>query len=571
VPQCAHRALSAGTASAAQLPVSLGAGDDFAVLAGSTVTNGGFSTVNGDLGVSPGTAVTGFPPGKVNGTIHAADPVAAAAQGDLTAAYNDAAGRTPPNALPADVGGQTLIPGVYNSGAALGLTGTLTLDGQGDPNAVFVFQVGSALTTAVSSQVNLINGAQASNVFWQIGSSATLGTSSGFAGTIMALSSISMNDSVTLNGRALARNGAVTLINDTITARSAQPQTVLAAGTDGTPLVTQGQDGWIVYHNLLTGTVELQDKTIAVTNGHVGDDGCTISGSSTAGAAVSNSDDVIVAEQMAYNPLTCQSQDVTGRITADEARLLGLTSPTSDPLPSSGTRAKGPSALSGAKGPSALSGAKGPFALSGAKGPFALSGAKGPFALSGAKGPSAALTGTNGPQGQQASRGFTSTSWVDPVHLTITATTSNVEWYLGNKTSRARARNKVYKFALDNWKQNPAKLPADSVYRTAEPPPVAGPQGSLTTIGWGSKLGVEFKNRDFAAAVDRAGVFSGCTEGPRGDKHLATFYNESRVIGRDDGRVSGYSTDRRAGACSNLVRHVRTVGNGWSDGPGYFG
>ena len=228
----------ASTASAAQLPVSLGAADGFAVLAGSTVTNAGFSTVNGDLGVSPGTAVTGFPPGKVNGTIHAADPVAAAAQGDLTAAYNDAAGRTPPNALPADVGGQTLIPGVYNSGAALGLTGTLTLDGQGDPNAVFVFQIGSALTTAVSSQVNLINGAQASNVFWQIGSSATLGTSSVFAGTIMALSSISMNDGVTLNGRALARNGAVTLVNDTINAAptaSPPPPPPPPAGGDTRP------------------------------------------------------------------------------------------------------------------------------------------------------------------------------------------------------------------------------------------------------------------------------------------------------------------------------------------------
>ena len=205
-------------AFAAQLPVPLRAADSFAVLAGQTVTNAGFSTINGDLGVSPGTALTGFPPGTVNGTIHAGDPAAAAAQADLTTAYNDAAGRTPPIALPADAGGMTLAPGVHKSGAALGLTGTVTLDGQGDPNAVFVFQVGSALTTAVGSQVDLVNGAQPCNVFWQIGSSATLGTSSVFAGNILALSSISMNDGVTLNGRALARNGSVSLIRDTITA-----------------------------------------------------------------------------------------------------------------------------------------------------------------------------------------------------------------------------------------------------------------------------------------------------------------------------------------------------------------
>lgn len=213
----------ASNASAAQQPVDLGTADTFAALAGTTVTNAGFSTLNGDLGVSPGSALTGFPPGVVNGTTHAADPVAAQAQADLTTAYNDAAGRTPPNALPADAGGMTLAPGVYKADPSLGLTGTLTLDGQGDPNAVFVFQVGSALTTAVDSRVNLINGARPGNVYWQIGSSATLGTSSVFAGTIMALSSISMNDGVTLNGRALARNGAVTLINDTITVPDPTP------------------------------------------------------------------------------------------------------------------------------------------------------------------------------------------------------------------------------------------------------------------------------------------------------------------------------------------------------------
>ncbi len=157
--------LGAGDAFAGQLPVSLGAAGSFAALAGSTVTSTGFTTLNGDLGVSPGSSLTGFPPGKVNGATHrgATDPTAAQAQADLTIAYNDAAGRQPPQALPADIGGETLAPGVYKTGAtpALGVTGTLTLDGQGDPNAVFVFQVGSALTTAVNSHVNLIGGAQA--------------------------------------------------------------------------------------------------------------------------------------------------------------------------------------------------------------------------------------------------------------------------------------------------------------------------------------------------------------------------------------------------------------------------
>jgi len=229
-------ALLTSDALAAQLPVPLGAASSYAALAGSTVTSTGPTTLNGDLGVWPGTSPTGFPPGMVTGA-GAGDQFAMHAQGDLTAAYNDAAGRQPPQALPPDVGGRTLAPGVYKTGAtpALGLTGTLTLDGQGDPNAVFIFQVDSALTTAVGSQVSLIGGAQSCNVFWQIGSSATLGTSSGFAGSILALSSISMNDGVTLNGRALARNGAVTLINDTITAPHCTTGTIPGGPAGGGP------------------------------------------------------------------------------------------------------------------------------------------------------------------------------------------------------------------------------------------------------------------------------------------------------------------------------------------------
>jgi hypothetical protein len=207
----------ASSAGAAQPPVGLGTAGSFAVLAGSTVTNTGPSVVNGDVGVSPGTAVTGFPPGTVNGTIHAADAVAAQAQTDTTTAYNDAAGRTPPVSVSGDLGGQTLTPGVYKSSSSLGLTGDVTLDAQGDPSAVFIFQVGSTLTTASSSRVVLTNGAAACNVFWQIGSSATLGTNSSFKGTILALTSITLTTGANVEGRTLARNGAVTMDHNTIT------------------------------------------------------------------------------------------------------------------------------------------------------------------------------------------------------------------------------------------------------------------------------------------------------------------------------------------------------------------
>jgi hypothetical protein len=181
------------------------------------VTNTGASVLNGDLGLSPGTAVTGFPPGLVHGTTHVADAAALQAQSDLTTGYNVAAAEQPPQPVTGDLGGQTLTRGVYNSATSLGLTGALTLDGQGDPSSVWVFQAGSTLTTASASQVNLINGASPCNVYWQIGSSATLGTGSTFQGSILALQSISVTTNVTVQGRVLARNGAVTLDTDMIT------------------------------------------------------------------------------------------------------------------------------------------------------------------------------------------------------------------------------------------------------------------------------------------------------------------------------------------------------------------
>jgi len=211
--------VAVGRTSAAPPPVGLGTAAPFAVLAGTPdVTSTGDTTITGDLGIHPAASVTGFPPGVVNGTIHAGDAVALQAKNDLVTAYDDAAGRTPSTAVTGGVlAGQTLVAGVYNSdGFTLDLTGTLTLDGQNDPSSVWIFQASSDLITASSSTVTFINGGSPCNVFWQVTSSATLGTGSMFVGTILALTSITIGDDVTVSGRALARNGNVTLINDTI-------------------------------------------------------------------------------------------------------------------------------------------------------------------------------------------------------------------------------------------------------------------------------------------------------------------------------------------------------------------
>ncbi|MHB0857548.1 MAG: ice-binding family protein [Anaerolineae bacterium] len=191
----------------------LGTAQSFAVLAGSTATNTGPTTISGDLGVSPGSAVIGFPPGIVSGgTIYAGDAVAAQAQSDLTTAYNDLAGQTcDTNLTGQDLGGLTLTPGVYCFDTSAQLTGALVLDAEGDPAAVFVFQIASTLTTASGSSVSMINSGDACNVYWQVGSSATLGTNTAFVGSILALTSITLNTGAQLDGRALARNGAVTM------------------------------------------------------------------------------------------------------------------------------------------------------------------------------------------------------------------------------------------------------------------------------------------------------------------------------------------------------------------------
>jgi len=191
----------------------LGSAMSFVALASSTLTNTGPGVFVGDVGVSPGTSVTGFPPGTVrNGTIYMGGPVAAQAQIDANSAYNDLAGQTCNVDLTGqDLGGMTLTPDVYCFDTSAQLTGDLVLNAQGDPLAVWVFQMGSTLTTASASSVAVINGGQAVNAFWQVGSSATVGTATRFNGNILAYASITLDTGASLIGRALALNGAVTL------------------------------------------------------------------------------------------------------------------------------------------------------------------------------------------------------------------------------------------------------------------------------------------------------------------------------------------------------------------------
>jgi type VI secretion system secreted protein VgrG len=241
--------LAAAPAGAAQ--VGLGTADSFAVLAGAGITPPGATTITGDVGTFPTTSETGFGPGAnavtLTGTNHGGDSVTQGAKNDLVTAYDDAAGRLPETAHAVELGGDTLLAGNYTSGT-FGLTGTLTLDAQGNTDAQFVFKAASTLITASNSRVLLINGADPCRVVWQVGSSATFNTGTQFVGDVLALTDISALNSATFQGRLLARNGAVTLDTNTITrgdclvpAGAGTTSTTVAPGattTTAAPVVT---------------------------------------------------------------------------------------------------------------------------------------------------------------------------------------------------------------------------------------------------------------------------------------------------------------------------------------------
>jgi Ice-binding-like len=222
----------------AQTTVPLGTSANFAILAGSAITNTGSSAITGNIGVSPSLAITGFPPGTVTGTKDAGGPTAAQAQTDLTAAYNHAAAEGMTQDLTGqDLGGLTLTPGVYHFDSSAQLTGTLMLDGLGNANSIFVFQIGSTLVTASNAMIAAINGAKAANIFWQVSASATLGTGTVFVGNILAFTSITADTNSSVAGRLLARNGAVTLDTNVIT---------LPPGSPGGPSPTPAPSSWML-------------------------------------------------------------------------------------------------------------------------------------------------------------------------------------------------------------------------------------------------------------------------------------------------------------------------------------
>jgi ice-binding like protein len=232
---------------------SLGAATSFAVLGASTVTNTGPTVVTGDLGVSPGSSITGFPPGiVVGGTIHTTDALASQARADTMAAYTFLAGLPcGTNLTGQNLGGLTLGPGVYCFSSSAQLTGTLTLNAGNNPNAVFIFQIGSTLTTASASLAQVINGGRNCNVFWAVGSSATLGTGTNLVGNILAVASVTMTTGANLNGRALAQNGAVTLDTNAVSACAGSAPTPVG------PLPTLDYAGFGVLIVLLAGTALL--------------------------------------------------------------------------------------------------------------------------------------------------------------------------------------------------------------------------------------------------------------------------------------------------------------------------
>ncbi len=278
-------ALAIVPAAAQAAPVNLATANPFVVLGGAAVTNTGPSVLKGALGISPGTSLTGFSaPATVIGATHANDAVASQAQADLTNAFGVAGGQAVPpgNQLTGiDLGGLSLTAGAYNFSSSAQLTGQLTLDAQGNPNAQFVFIVGSTLTTASASSVNLINGASPCNVFWRIGSSATFGTGTQFQGNVLAHSDISVNNAVNVEGRLLA-GGAITLINDVLdNSKCATAAETGATSTETTTTPTTSPTPTPSGGTVPTATTTTKPKSGSPSKGKAGSGSSTKQGSST--------------------------------------------------------------------------------------------------------------------------------------------------------------------------------------------------------------------------------------------------------------------------------------------------
>jgi type VI secretion system secreted protein VgrG len=288
--------------------VGLGTADSFAVLAGSGITNTGPTTITGDVGTFPTPSETGFSSVTLTGssTDHAGDAVTQGAKPDLVTAYNDAAGRLPASQVQVELGNTTLLAGVYTS-PTFGLTGTLTLDGQGDPDAEFVFQAGSTITTAADSRVLLINGANACHVTWQIGSSATFGTGTKFVGDVLAQESITATTEATFEGRLLARDGAVTLDTNTITRSTCASS---AGGTAGTGTSATPTSSGTVAPTTVTGGAEADSTGGAATNGASTTGATTASG--TTGSATSRTGTPAVASPRSPGAPSTPGLAVTG-------------------------------------------------------------------------------------------------------------------------------------------------------------------------------------------------------------------------------------------------------------------
>ncbi len=316
---------------AQEVSVGLGTADDFAVLAGSAITNTGVTAITGDVGIHPAAAVTGFETVTLNGDLHLADAVAEQAKADLLAAYDDAANRTVTETIATELGGQTLTAGVYDSAAGtFAITVPLTLDAQNDPNAVFIFQMATTLGTTAASTVNLINGAQACNVFWQVGSSATLGADSTLVGNILALTSITVGAGATVDGRVLALDGAVTLANNTITRAvcAAAPEdttTTIAPATTTIP-----DDTTTTLTPATTTTPDDTTTTIAPAITTIPGDATTIPAPGDTTATTSPGDTVTSEDTTATTAAV--DATVSGEATASTATRVGTTTNLAAPV-----------------------------------------------------------------------------------------------------------------------------------------------------------------------------------------------------------------------------------------------